>query len=134
MTNPNTETATFGAGCYWNSQRAFAQINGVLYTVVGYMDGIEVVNVHYDPAQITYAELIEAFWGSHDPPARVGEVPAGERSAIFVDGLEQAAQLRQSISEKATSLKRDISTEIHPLSTFTRAPENDQHYHEKVGK
>src|ERR1700687_2784479 len=79
-----TEKATFGAGCFWGVEAEFRQLPGVISTAVGYMGGLlknptyqdvcgkktghaEVVQVEYDPAQVSYEELLRVFWENHDP-------------------------------------------------------------------
>lgn len=131
MSAKKTEKATFGAGCYWGSERAFREVAGVLDTSVGFMDDIEVVAVEYDPAAISYDGLLAAFWGSHDATAGVGRVPAGERSAIFVDGEAQKEQARAAKAEVAQGIAGKIVTEIRPAAKFNKAPERDQRYYEK---
>lgn len=130
MSANKTEKATFGAGCYWGSQPAFHQLAGVVATVVGFMDDIEVVQVEYDPALISYDGLLDVFWGSHD--ASVGE--GGERSALFVDGNDQEGKARQSKASAGSVSTLKINTQIRKTSAFKRALQHDQHYHEKRGK
>ncbi len=126
----NTEKATFGAGCYWGSERAFRAVAGVLDTAVGFMDGIEVVEVQYDSEVISYDDLLEAFWGSHDTSVGSG----GERSAIFVDGEQQAEAAQAAKAGVSNVAKPQIKTEIMRVSRFKRAPEREQRYYEKKGE
>src|SRR5712691_5262048 len=82
--NMNTEKATFGAGCFWGVEATFRQIKGVRNATVGYAGGktenptyqdvcsdetghAEVVEVEFDPAQVSYEKLLEVFWSNHDP-------------------------------------------------------------------
>ena len=131
MTSENsTEKATFGAGCYWGSERAFRAVAGVLNTAVGFMDGIEVVEVQYDPSVISYDSLLEAFWGSHDTSVGSG----GERSAIFVDGEHQAEAAQAAKAGVSNAAKPQIKTEIMRVSKFKRASESEQRYYEKKGE
>lgn len=129
MSANKTEKATFGAGCYWGSQPAFHQLAGVVATVVGFMDDIEVVQVEYDPTLISYDGLLKAFWGSHD--ASVGE--GGERSALFVDGNDQEDKAHAAKADATSASAQKINTEIRLVSKLNKAPEHDQHYHEKRG-
>src|SRR5438477_522072 len=92
--NPLTEKATFGAGCFWGVEAAFRQVKGVTATAVGYMGGTlknptyqdvcsdqtghaEVVEVEYDPSQVSYEELLAVFWENHDPTQRNRQGPDG---------------------------------------------------------
>ncbi len=127
MNVKKTEKATFGAGCYWGSQQAFQQMIGVVDTVVGFMEGIEVVQVEYDPAKVSYDQLLDSFWGNHDTAVGAG----GERSALFVDGKDQAGKAKEAKAEVATGSISGIKTEILPVSQFNIAPERDQRYYQK---
>src|SRR3984893_4207208 len=103
------EKATFGAGCFWGLEAAFRQVKGVTSTAVGYMGGTlknpsyenvctdktghaEVVQVEFDPSQVSYEELLRVFWENHDPTTlnRQGpDVGTQYRSAIFYHTPEQ---------------------------------------------
>ena len=149
------EKATFGAGCFWGVEAAFRQVRGVIDTAVGYMGGTlenptykevctdrtghaEVVQVEYDPAQVSYHELLNVFWNNHNPTQlnRQGpDVGTQYRSAIFYHTPEQKAWAEASKEELQQSgrFKRPIVTEITPASTFWRAEEYHQQYLEKRG-
>jgi peptide-methionine (S)-S-oxide reductase len=149
------QQATFGAGCFWGVEAAFRQIKGVTNTAVGYMGGTldkptyedvctdrtghaEVVQVEYDPAQVSYEALLEAFWANHNPTTlnRQGpDVGTQYRSAIFYHTPEQEAAARASKEKLQASRKfaRPIVTEITPTATFYRAEEYHQQYLEKRG-
>src|SRR5437667_2389565 len=149
------EKAMFGAGCFWGVEAAFRQVKGVLSTAVGYSGGhldnptykdvcsgrtghAEVVEVEYDPAQVSYDDLLNVFWDNHDPTTvnRQGpDVGAQYRSAIFYHGPEQEAAARASKArlEASGRFRRPIVTEITPASTFYRAEEYHQRYLEKRG-
>ena len=147
------EKATFGAGCFWGVEAAFRQIKGVTATAVGYSGGhfenptykdvcrgktghAEVVEVEYDPALVSYEELLSVFWHNHNPttPNRQGpDVGTQYRSAIFFHNAEQEAAARASKEklQKSDRYKNPIVTEITPASQFYRAEEYHQQYFEK---
>jgi peptide-methionine (S)-S-oxide reductase len=147
--------ATFGAGCFWGVEAAFRQIKGVKSTAVGYLGGsfenptyqdvcsgktghAEVVEVEYDPTQVSYEDLLNVFWENHDPTTlnRQGpDIGTQYRSAIFYHTPEQeaAAQASKEKLQSQGRYKRPIVTEITPASTFYRAEEYHQQYLEKRG-
>jgi peptide-methionine (S)-S-oxide reductase len=149
------EKAIFAAGCFWGVEAAFRQVKGVVSTAVGYMGGTlknptyqdvctdrtghaEAVEVVYDPAQVSYDELLKVFWENHDPTTlnRQGpDVGTQYRSAIFFDTPEQEAAAKASKEEleKAHVFKRPIVTEIVPATEFWKAEEYHQQYLEKRG-
>jgi len=150
-----TNKALFGAGCFWGVETAFRQVPGVVETAVGYSGGTlanptyedvcyrntghaEVVLVEFDPARITYDQLLDVFWQSHNPTQlnRQGpDVGTQYRSAIFVFDEEQeaAACASKARLEAAGRFTRPIVTEITPASSFWRAEEYHQRYLEKRG-
>ena len=150
-----TEKATFGAGCFWGVEAAFRQVKGVRATAAGYMGGTlknptyedvcsdrtghaEVVQVEYDPAEVSYDALLNVFWENHDPTQfnRQGpDVGAQYRSVIFFHTPEQEAAARASKEklERSGKFKRPIATEIAPAPEFWRAEEYHQQYLEKRG-
>ncbi len=147
--------ATFGAGCFWGVEAAFRQVKGVKSTRVGYMGGTlenptyrdvcghqtghaEVVEVSYDPDQVSYDDLLRVFWENHNPTQlnRQGpDVGTQYRSAIFFHDAEQEAAARASKEELARSgrFTRPIVTEITPAPTFYEAEDYHQQYLEKRG-
>jgi len=149
------ETATFAAGCFWGVEAAFGQVPGVVATAVGYSGGhvpnptyhdvcsgrtghAECVQVEYDPARVSYEQLLDVFWENHDPTQLNRQGPdVGEqyRSAIFFHTREQEAAARASKSrlEQSGRFKRPIVTEITPAPAFYRAEEYHQRYLEKRG-
>jgi peptide-methionine (S)-S-oxide reductase len=148
--------ATFGAGCFWGVEAAFRQLKGVTGTAVGYMGGTlgeptyhdvctgrtghaEVVQVDYDPAQVSYDDLLRVFWENHDPttPNRQGpDVGTQYRSVIFFHTPEQEAAARASKDALAKSgrFKRPIVTEIQSAPDFWKAEDYHQQYLEKRGQ
>jgi peptide-methionine (S)-S-oxide reductase len=149
------EKATFGAGCFWGVEAAFRQIKGVVSTAVGYMGGTlagptyqdvctdrtghaEVVQVEFDPAQVSYQDLLRVFWENHDPTTlnRQGpDVGTQYRSVIFFHTPEQeaAAQASKDALAKSGAYRRPIVTEIQPAANFWKAEEYHQQYLEKRG-
>jgi peptide-methionine (S)-S-oxide reductase len=147
--------AMFGAGCFWGVEAAFRQVEGVRDVAVGYSGGdqpdptyrdvcsgrtghAEVVEVDYDPAQVSFGRLLEVFWSIHDPttPNRQGpDVGTQYRSAIFTFDPEQEAEARASKAAEDASgrFRRPIVTEITPASRFYRGEEYHQRYFEKHG-
>jgi peptide-methionine (S)-S-oxide reductase len=150
------ETATFGAGCFWGVEAAFHRVKGITSTSVGYMGGhferptyldvcaritghAEVVQVEYDPSQVSYDELLSVFWQIHDPTSLNWQGPdRGEqyRSVIFYHSAEQAAVAKQSKQKLEYSGRFDqpIVTEIMPASTYWLAEDYHQQYFEKQGR
>jgi len=151
-----TEKATFGAGCFWGVEAAFRQVKGVISTTVGYSGGTfknptyqdvcsgrtghaEVVEVEYDPSQVSYEDLLSVFWENHDPTQlnRQGpDVGAQYRSAIFFHTPEQeaAAQASKEALQRSGRYQRPVVTEITPASEFYRAEDYHQQYLEKRGR
>jgi peptide-methionine (S)-S-oxide reductase len=149
------ETATFGAGCFWGVEETFRQVDGVVSTTVGYLGGnypnpsykdvcsgktghAEVVQITYDPSRVTYEELLDIFWRSHDPTTlnRQGpDVGLQYRSAVFFHTPEQEAAARRSKEEqdRAGRFRNPIVTEITPASAFYRAEDYHQQYLAKRG-
>ncbi|MCL4854716.1 MAG: peptide-methionine (S)-S-oxide reductase MsrA [Bryobacteraceae bacterium] len=150
-----TENATFGAGCFWGVEAAFREIKGVKNTVVGYAGGhtenptyqdvctdrtghAEVVQVEYDPAEVSYGDLLNVFWSVHDPTTlnRQGpDVGTQYRSVIFFHSPEQqrAAQASKEERERSGLFKRPIVTQIEPAPVFYPAEDYHQQYLEKRG-
>jgi peptide-methionine (S)-S-oxide reductase len=145
-----TQKATFGAGCFWSVEAAFREVPGVVDTAVGYAGGTtrepmcgvgrsghgghtEVVEVDYDPEQVTYERLLDVFWAIHDPT--IPNRPDAYRSVIFFHTPEQEAAARASKARLARSgrFRRPIVTEIAPAPTFWRAEEYHQRYRERRG-
>lgn len=156
MGNPaNTEKATFGAGCFWGVEATFRQVPGVTATAVGYAGGktknptykevcsddtghAEVVEVQFDPAQVSYDTLLNIFWENHDPTTKNRQGPdwgSQYRSAIFFHSPEQEAAAKASRDKLQASGKwtRPIVTEITPAPEFYRAEDYHQQYLEKRG-
>jgi peptide-methionine (S)-S-oxide reductase len=147
--------ATFAAGCFWGVEDAFRQVEGVSSTAVGYIGGTtkspsykqvcsgrtghaEAVEIEFDPAKVSYLELLAIFWKSHDPTTvnRQGpDIGTQYRSAIFFHDAEQEKDARDSKAVLAEQgvFKRSIVTEIVPAEEFYRAEDYHQQYFEKQG-
>jgi peptide-methionine (S)-S-oxide reductase len=148
--------ATFGAGCFWGVEAAFRQIDGVTKTEVGYEGGrlenpsyedvcshatghAEVVQVTYDPEQISYDELLGVFWGKHDPTQlnRQGwDIGDQYRSVVFFHDDEQRVAAERSKAELDASgrYRKPVVTAIEPAQTFYPAEDYHQQYLEKRGR
>lgn len=151
----NADTATFGTGCFWCTEAIFQQLDGVLKVSSGYSGGhvenptykqvcegntghAEVIQIVYDPAKITFDELLEAFWQSHDPTTlnRQGnDVGPQYRSVIFYHDEEQknkAEKYKQEL-DKSKAFDNPIVTEISPFTTFYVAENYHQDYYNNNG-
>jgi peptide methionine sulfoxide reductase msrA/msrB len=151
-----SENATFAAGCFWGVEQKFSQLDGVLSTTVGYTGGevenptykqvcsdktghAEAVHIIYDPAKITYEDLVHYFFKIHDPTQgnRQGlDVGSQYRSAIFYHDATQKETALKIIDELNTSgrYKKPIATQVVPYSEFYKAEEYHQKYYEKQRK
>ncbi len=149
------EKTLFGAGCFWGVEETFARTPGVKSTAVGYAGGTtdhptyrdvcsgstghaEVCEVEFDPAEISYEQLLEVFWEMHDPTQlnRQGpDVGTQYRSVIFYHSAEQAAAARASMERLAGRLPlgRPLATQLEPAPAFWRAEEYHQRYIAKRG-
>ena len=149
------EKATFGAGCFWGVEAAFRKIKGVTSTSVGYTGGsldsptyedvctgrtghAEVVEVEYDPSQVSYDDLLAVFWDIHDPTTlnRQGpDVGTQYRSVLFLHIAEQEAAANKSKEKIQSSgrFTRDIMTKITPASQYYKAEDYHQQYLERRG-
>ncbi len=147
-----TATALFALGCFWGAEKRFWETPGVVSTQVGYAGGFtphptyeevctartghaEVVRVIFDPARVSYEELLRVFWEGHDPTQRMRQghdVGTQYRSGIFTYGPEQAAAAERSRTRYQERLKAagfgSISTEILEAPTFYYAEEYHQQY------
>ena len=150
-----TRTAVFGLGCFWGAEKAFWQLPGVVTTAVGYAGGstpnpsyneacsgktghAEVVLVAYDPARITYEQLLKTFWEHHDPTQvmRQGnDVGTQYRSIILTANDEQRATAEATRDVYQAKLSAagfgPIATEIAPAGLFFYAEDYHQQYLDK---
>lgn len=149
-TTERTEAALFGAGCFWGVEAAFAKLDGVVETAVGYSGGesdypsyehvctgstnhAEVVRVVYDPAKVSYSRLVEVFFDIHDPTQLNRQGPdhgTQYRSVIYyctADQQQAAVAIRDRL-DAADQFPRPIVTQIDKAGTFWRAEEYHQQY------
>ena len=144
------DRATFAAGCFWGVEELYRTLDGVIETAVGYMGGTtenpnykevcsgetghaEVVDLKFDPALISYEQLLEKFWAKHNPTTLNRQGPdlgTQYRSAIFYHNDEQRKLAEQSKAKLDAADKYDepVVTEITPAETFWRAEEYHQQY------
>jgi peptide-methionine (S)-S-oxide reductase len=149
------EIATFGAGCFWGVEANFRRVPGVIDVVSGYSGGhtdnptyrevctdatghAEVVQVTFDPAKVSYEQLLDVFWKIHDPTQVNRQGPdfgKQYRTAIFFHspGQEAAARKSKQALEASGKLHRPVATEITPAGAFWPAEEYHQRYLEKRG-
>jgi peptide-methionine (S)-S-oxide reductase len=147
--------ATFGAGCFWGVESAFRQVKGVTAAAVGYAGGTlenptyqdvctdrtghaEAVQLDFDPAQVSYEELVRTFFDIHDPTTLNRQGPdfgKQYRSVIFCHDAQQEAVARSVKDELDASgrFPRKIVTQIAAAPEFYRAEEYHQQYFEKHG-
>jgi peptide-methionine (S)-S-oxide reductase len=150
------ERAIFAAGCFWGVEAEFRRVKGVISIQVGYSGGAtenpgyqdvstgqtghaEAVEIRFDPAIVSYEDLLEVFWRIHDPTSlnRQGpDVGTQYRSAIFYTTPEQKAKAQASkvALERSGRFKKPIVTEIKAASTFFRAEEYHQQFFERMGQ
>jgi peptide-methionine (S)-S-oxide reductase len=153
--NTATDTATFGTGCFWCTEAIFQQLDGVVSATSGYSGGqinnptykevctgntghAEVIQVVYDPAKVTFDELLEVFWQTHDPTTlnRQGnDVGTQYRSVIFYHNNEQKEKAEKYKVEldKSGAFNNPIVTEISPYSKFYAAEDYHQDYFNQNG-
>lgn len=146
-----TDTATFGAGCFWCVEAVFQRLNGVVAVRSGYSGGhvvnptyeqvcdkttghVEVCRIIYDPSKLSFDELLEVFWQTHDPttPNQQGnDIGPQYRSVIFYHNAQQKekAEFYKKAVDKSGAYKKPIITGIEPLSTFYDAEEYHQNYY-----
>jgi peptide-methionine (S)-S-oxide reductase len=149
--NNTTDTATFGAGCFWCVEAVFQQLEGVEKVISGFSGGqrenpsyeqvctgatghAEVIQVIYNPKKISYTDLLEVFWSVHDPTTmnRQGaDIGTQYRSVIFYHNAEQKklAEHYKSELDKSGSFSKPVVTEIAPYKAFYSAEKYHQDYY-----
>lgn len=150
-----SKLATFGAGCFWGVEETFRQVPGVINTSVGYSGGnkenptyedvcsdqtghVEVVQIEYNPDQVSYEQLLNIFWENHNPTEvnRQGpDIGTQYRSVIFYHNDEQKniAEKSKAALDASGKWSRPIATSIEPAKNFYKAEEYHQRYLEKRG-
>jgi len=150
-TNVKTDTATFGTGCFWCTEAIFQQVEGVIKVTSGYSGGqtenptykevctgttghAECLNIVYDPAKVTFDELLEMFWQVHDPTTlnRQGaDAGTQYRSVVFYHSDEQKAKVEKYIAEldKSGAWDNPIVTTLEPYIKFYGAEDYHQNYY-----
>ncbi len=151
MTNIKTDTATLGAGCFWCVEAVFQQLDGVLKVTSGYSGGhvanptyeqvcskntghVEVAQIVYDPSKITFDEILEVFWKTHDPTTvdqQGNDRGPQYRSVIFYNSPEQKQKAEEYKAEldKSGAWSKPIVTTIEPLKNFYVAEDYHQNYY-----
>ena len=146
-----TDTVSFGAGCFWQVEAAFRDVEGVTDTAVGYEGGsvpnptyeqvctgrtghAEVTQVTFDPEKVSFDELLELYWKVHDPTQvdRQGpDIGTQYRSVIFYNSDEQRAAAEASKERQQAKHRKPIATSIEPTTGFYMAEDYHQCYLEK---
>lgn len=154
-TSIKTDTATFGTGCFWCTEAVFQELEGVLKATSGYSGGhvknptykevcegttghAECLQIVYDPAKITFDELLEVFWQVHDPTTlnRQGNDEGTQyRSVVFYHNAEQKQKAEKYKAElgKSGAWDKPLVTEIAPYDTFYAAEDYHQDYYNNNG-
>lgn len=150
---PGHELAAFAAGCFWGVEDNFRQVPGVVATAVGYTGGTtanptyeqvcshttghaEAVLVEYDPAKISYEQLVVVFFKNHDPTTmnRQGpDVGSQYRSAVFTFDDKQAETVKKVMAAEEKERAKKVVTIVSPAAPFWKAEEYHQQYDEKTG-
>lgn len=146
-----TKTALFAGGCFWCMQPEFDNTQGVVSTRVGYAGGdaktanyeavstgksghVEVIQVTYDPAKVTYEKLLQVYWENIDPTDPYGQF--ADRGSQYVPLIYYADAAQQTAAQKSKTelqkkFEKPILVDIVPTTTFYAAEEYHQRYYEK---
>lgn len=153
--NAALQLATFGSGCFWCTEAIFQQVDGVVKVESGYSGGkvknpsyreicggetghAEVIQLTYDPLKVSFEELLEFFWKSHDPTTlnkQGADVGTQYRSVIFYHNDEQkefAAEYKKKLNDSG-AFSNPIVTEIAPFTIFYKAEDYHQNYYNLNG-
>jgi peptide-methionine (S)-S-oxide reductase len=155
-TDDSTETATFGSGCFWCSEALFQRVKGVKSVTSGFSGGTipnpsyeqvcrgdtgyaEVVQVTFDPKVVSYPELLEVFWRSHDPTTKNrqgNDYGPQYRSVIFyhTDRQRELAERYKKKIDEAGVFSRPLVTEVEPFTAFYAADEHHQDFYNRNSK
>lgn len=155
ISDKTLDTATFGAGCFWCVEAVYQQLEGVISVSSGYMGGAvknptykevctgntghaEVCQIVYDPQKVSYADLLQAFWVSHDPTTlnRQGnDIGTQYRSVVFYHNEEQKvlAEKYKKELDASHAYSNPIVTEISQASTYYKAEDYHQNYYNENG-
>jgi peptide-methionine (S)-S-oxide reductase len=150
-TQSGMETATFGSGCFWCTEAIFLNVDGVVGVVSGYTGGkvknptykevcsgltghAEVVQLTFDPDKVSYDQLLEIFWKTHDPTTlnqQGADVGTQYRSVIYFhnDTQKERAEYYKARLDEAGAFENPIVTEISPATTFYKAEDYHQNYY-----
>jgi peptide-methionine (S)-S-oxide reductase len=151
----NTDTVTFGTGCFWCTEAVFQEVEGVISVASGYSGGTvtnptyeqigtgatghaECLNIVYDTTKVTYDELLEIFWQTHDPTTlnRQGnDIGPQYRSVIFYRNQKQkeVAEKYKIELDKSGAFGNKIVTTLEPLTVFYKAEDYHQNYYNQNG-
>lgn len=150
----NKKLATIGGGCFWCTEAVFQELKGVRSVISGYAGGhvenptyrqvcqkttghAEVIQITYDPDVISYEQLLEVFWTTHDPTTKDqqgNDKGPQYRSVIFYHDEEQKEIAEQSISNVASKIWSDpIVTEVAPFTSFYEAEKDHQDFYQRNG-
>ncbi|HEV3409754.1 MAG TPA: peptide-methionine (S)-S-oxide reductase MsrA [Chthoniobacterales bacterium] len=150
-TTSPTALATFAGGCFWCTEADFDKVDGVLSTTSGYIGGMvvnptyqqvvtgrtghtEAVEIVYDPAKVTFQQLLDVFWRNHDPLAKDRQFcdrGTQYRPGIFYHNAEQRSLAEASKQKHQARFKLPIQTEITAATTFYKAEDYHQDYYKK---
>ncbi len=154
-TGVKTDTVTFGNGCFWCTEAIFQEVEGVISVESGYSGGqvdnptyeqigtgitghAECLNIIYDPSKVTYDELLEIFWQTHDPTTlnRQGnDIGPQYRSVIFYHNQQQkeVAEKYKAALDKSGAFPRPVVTTMEPFTKFYKAENYHQNYYNENG-
>jgi peptide-methionine (S)-S-oxide reductase len=156
MNEKQLDTATFGAGCFWCVEAVYQQLEGVISVTSGYMGGqvknptykeictgntghAEVCQIVFDPSKISYADMLQAFWASHDPTTlnRQGnDIGTQYRSVVFYHNEEQQklAEKYKKELDASQAFSNPIVTQIAASEVFYKAEDYHQNYYNENGE
>jgi peptide-methionine (S)-S-oxide reductase len=137
LADTGSSRATFAGGCYWCMEEAFESVQGVNSVTSGFEQEIEAVDIQFDPAVITYQELLEVFWKNVDPTDADGQFcdrGPKYRSAIFYHDEEQRKAAEESKQMIQRVISQPLVTAVIEAELFSVAPEEDQDFYKKDSK